>query len=149
MAFWGIPSACHPTGTEDPSYAFLPRVARLVRRRDWWASIVKPSYGGGGLTLSSRSWSQSRWRRARLSERTECGYAILSEECVPPRARDVAEILGSPTGDGDAFARQISPPMTMVISPEWLAFSSSFSPYFLGASFEAHHFRASICNLAL
>jgi hypothetical protein len=39
--------------------------------------------------------------------------------------------------------QSMSPPMTISIVPEWLAFRSSFSPYFLGASFEAYHFRAS------
>lgn len=57
--FWGIPRACRPTGTGDPSYAFLPRAARSARRRGWWVSIGRLSCGGGGRMLSSQGGSSN------------------------------------------------------------------------------------------
>lgn len=91
MAVWGFTSACRLPGTEDPSYAFLPRAARLVRRRGWWASIGKRFCAGGGLILSSRNWSRSRWRGERTSGRSGCGSGIRFEASARQRAKDTAE----------------------------------------------------------
>lgn len=93
-------------------------------------------------------------KQPRKNVDTGRGFIIHFAESGRRRARVTVANLGSAAGGGDLLnpvlpAQSMSPPMTILIVPVWLALRSSFSPYFLGASFEAYHFRASICNLAL